>query len=155
MQESDASQGSRSQGNISAKKKRGDGCQKLNKFQKKIPHQGKKILLILVLSAKNLNKQQAPIPPRTISWSYNNYLIFTQSMNERMHIAYRYKIKYKLAFSSKKFSEAATGGRLPQYIRPGDSYLYARLFLFVHSLLSLFQKLNHCSISIALIAQFV
>lgn len=42
MQESDASQGSRSQGNISAKKKRGDGCQKLNKFQKKIPHQGKK-----------------------------------------------------------------------------------------------------------------
>lgn len=73
-----------------------------------------------------------------------------------MHIAYRYKIKYKLAFSS-KFSEAATGGGSPNTFGLATLYLYARPFLFVHSLHSLFQKLNSCSISIAQFAltQFV
>lgn len=43
-QESETSRGARSQGNISAKKKKGDGCQKLRKVQKKIPHREKNLV---------------------------------------------------------------------------------------------------------------
>lgn len=139
---------------ILVQRKRGVmGVRNWTSFRKRFHIREKKSCWFWSYLLKIWTNSRPPIPPRTISWSYNYYLIF-YSKYERMHIAYRYKIKYKLAFSS-NFSESSYRRRLPQYIRPGDSYLYARLFLFVHSLHSLFQKLNPCSISIAQFAQFV
>lgn len=97
---------------ILVQRKRGVmGVRNWTSFRKRFHIREKKSCWFWSYLLKIWTNSRPPIPPRTISWSYNYYLIF-YSKYERMHIAYRYKIKYKLAFSS-KFSEAATGGGSP------------------------------------------